>query len=170
MYSSTGLNIFKTYSNDSRQRQAEGEILKTWGTSKDKISCNTCIICLEKNEYPVECTCRLSKKKCICKDCRNVDKIHHYELVQSFQYSPILFDTIKQYGFCPMHKRIRCMENLAKMSEAKYARQYFGEKYCNSKTKNAALLDARKVFQKEFREKLGIKYYVPDPKESLKNM
>ena len=56
------------------------------------------------------------------------------------------------------------------MSEAKYARQYFGEKYCNSKTRNAALLDARKVFQKEFREKLGIKYYVPDPKGSLKNM
>ena len=62
------------------------------------------------------------------------------------------------------------MENLAKMSEVKCACLYFGEKYCNSKTKNAALLDARKVFQKEFREKLGIKYYVPDPKGSLKNM
>ena len=62
------------------------------------------------------------------------------------------------------------MENLAKMAEAKYACLYLVKKIHNSKTRNAALLEARKVFQKEFKEKLGIKYYVPDPKGSLKNM
>ena len=48
------------------------------------------------------------------------------------------------------------MENFGKMAEAKYARLYLVNKYCNSKTRKAALLDARKVFQKEFKEKLGI--------------
>ena len=146
-----------------RERQAKGETLKTWGTCKDKISCNTCTICLQQNEYSVPCTCG-RKKDCICKYCRNVEKVYKYESFESFTFDPVLFESIKHYGFATMHKRIRCMENLSKMAEAKYARLYFTNMYCNPQSKKCALMDVRKLFQKQFKPKLGIKYFIPDPK------
>ena len=119
---------------------------------------------LQQNEYSVPCTCGKKKKDCICKSCRNVEKIYKYESFESFQFQPVLYDSIKQYGFCPLHKTIRCMEGLSRMAEARYARLYLPDQYCNPQTRKSALLVVRKIFQQEFKERLGIKYFVPDPK------
>ena len=62
-----------------------------------------------------------------------------------------------------MHKRIRVVENICIMSECKYAYTHYTDKYVNPKTRPAVLKEVRKHFQREFKEQLGIKYFVPDP-------
>ena len=79
-------------------------------------------------------------------------------------FEPKLFPSIIQYGLAPMYKQIRCMENLSKMAEEKYARLNMTDMYLDPKTKKLALSNVRKLFQREFQEQLGIKYFVPDPR------
>ena len=62
-----------------------------------------------------------------------------------------------------MHKRIRVVENICHMCEHKYARTHMCELYCDSRTRGQALAAAHKHFMSEFKNKLGIKYFVPDP-------
>ena len=94
----------------------------------------------------------------------NEDKEYQFHTEQSFDFDPVLFDDVKQFGFCPMHKRIRVLENVGKMAEHKYAKEHFPEQYLDSKQKQESLKQARAIFKDKFKVKLGVKYYVPDPR------
>ena len=60
-----------------------------------------------------------------------------------------------------MHKRIRIVENIAHMAEHKFARQNFFDLYCANKSQAVKL--AHEHFKMEFKNQLGIKYFIPDP-------
>ena len=62
-----------------------------------------------------------------------------------------------------MHKRIRVLENIAHMAEHKFAKTHTFNLYCNSKTRAEAIKLAHDHFKSEFKEQLGVKYFVPDP-------
>jgi hypothetical protein len=65
---------------------------------------------------------------------------------------------------------IRCTENVCHLAEAKYAKNNFFEMYVNNKTRPDAMTLARAKFQKDFRDRLGIKYYVPDPRNGAQRL
>ena len=98
-------------------------------------------------------------------------KTYNYHSGDCFDFKPVMFDNIKHLGFNPMHKAIRVVENIAHMAEQKYAKihhsnLYCGENYVKTKTKNTraeAVSLAHKHFKTEFKNQLGVKYFVPDP-------
>ena len=44
-------------------------------------------------------------------------KRYNYNSQDSFDFEPVLFHDIKYLGFCPMHRRIRVVENVCHMAE-----------------------------------------------------
>ena len=58
---------------------------------------------------------------------------------ESFGFTTKLWDEVIRYGFNPLHKLIRCAENMCKMSEHKFAMLNFP---CQSvgKEKNSAMI------------------------------
>ena len=66
-----------------KKKADQGVYLKTWPTKKSVvIDSATCPVCLQKREMYSD----------------------------SFNFDPILFEDIKKYGFCPLHKKIWGME------------------------------------------------------------
>ena len=98
-------------------------------------------------------------------------KKFNYNQVESFDYEPVLFEDIKHLGFNSMHKRVRSVENVCHMAEHKWAKThhfdlYCGEKYVKDRTRDtrAEVVGlAHSHFKMKFKEKLGVKYFVPDP-------
>ena len=98
-------------------------------------------------------------------------KSYNYNAVESFDYVPVLFDEIKHLGFNTMHKRVRVVENVCHMAEHKWAKTHHFDIYCgenyvknkNTDTRAEAVALAHNQFKTQFKEKLGIKYFVPDP-------
>ena len=115
---------------------------------------NTCVYCFEQNEVKLP----TGKSKL------NKSKVYRYESIDSFGFYPKLWEKVISFGFNPLHKLIRCSENLAKMSEHKFAEKYLPQVYRTPKSKQAALSEARNHFRKQFRLKLGLKYFVADPR------
>ena len=95
------------------------------------------------------------------------DKTSHYSYNDpaSFEFEPVMFGRIRHLGFCPMHRRIRAVENICKLSEQKYAATHYPLLYYHLDTekKAKAIKAANKVFKDKFKNLLGIKYFVPDP-------
>lgn len=154
-----------------RRRVEEGLPGKSWATSTT-LGYDTCHICLvqptEKIKtgtiaswapHPdgfIKVSSQLTTKM--------MDIIYNHEILESFNFEPILFNDVKKLGFCSMHKRIRVMENLCKMSEHKYARLFYPDQYfSNLKSKSKCLENVRSLYADQFKTKLGIKYFVPDP-------
>ena len=88
----------------------------------------------------------------------------NYNSVKSFDYEPVLFEDVKYLGSNPMHARICVVNQLGIGSEHKYAQIHLSDLYFNPKTKEKALKTAREHFQTQFKNKLGIKYFMPDPR------
>ena len=133
-------------------------MVKTWGDRKT-LDYNTCVFYLEKNEIPL----KKQEKKF------NSSKKYRYEMEESFGFTTKLWDEVIRYGFNPLHKLIRCAENMCKMSEHKFAMLNFpcqsvGKEKNSKNSKQTALGYARNHFKQEFRNKLGLKYFEPDPK------
>ena len=80
-----------------------GVVVKTWGDS-NTLDYNTCVYCLEKNEIPL----KKQEKKF------NSSKKYRYEMEESFGFPMKLWDEVIRYGFNPLHKLIRCAENMCK--------------------------------------------------------
>ena len=100
-------NIYYFYFSESVQT---GTPAKTWGGTHT-LDNNTCVYCLEQNEV------KLPRKKSKL----NVSKVYCYESIDSFDFHPKLWEKVISFGFNPLHKLICCSENLAKMSEHKFA-------------------------------------------------
>ena len=89
----------------------------------------------------------------------------NYNDVSSFDFEPVLFHDLKQYGFAPMHKKVKCIENICLMAEEKHAILNYPDIYFDPEQgKKPALDKSRAVFKHNFKEQLGIKYFIPDPK------
>ena len=94
---------------------------------------------------------------------------HHYDDPKSFEYDPVMFKHVKHLGFCPMHRRIRTVENLCHMAEVKYAKTHFPNLYYASPTQanpnpvKSTVKLAHNHFKAEFLRLLNLKYFVPDP-------
>ena len=89
----------------------------------------------------------------------------NYNDIDSFDFDPILFHDLKKYGFAPMHKKVKCVENICLMAEEKHAVLNYPDIYFNPEQgKKQALEKTRAVFKLNFKEQLGIKYFIPDPK------
>jgi hypothetical protein len=56
------------------------------------------------------------------------------------------------------------------LAEAKYAKDNYFDIYIDNKTRSDAVALARAHFQRSFRDRLGIKYFVPDPKNGVKQL
>ena len=94
---------------------------------------------------------------------------HNYDTPKSFDYDPVMYKHIKHLGFCPMHRRIRTVENICHMSEIKYAKTHFPQLYYAPPTKanpnpiKSTIKKAHEHFKAEFLRLLNLKYFVPDP-------
>ena len=75
----------------------------------------------------------------------------NYHSPNSFLFAPKLFHEVKCFGFNPMHKRIRVVENICHMCEHKYAQTHMCELYCDSRTRGQALAAAHKHFMSEIK-------------------
>jgi hypothetical protein len=131
--------------------------MKNWG-DPTTISFNDCMVCLVQGVTTIPLARGERETPWRQK------KLFNYNSIDSFSYEEILFDDIKEFGFAIMHKYIRCTENVCHLAEAKYAKTNHFDLYINNKTRPDAMALARSHFQKDFRDRLGIKYYVPDPK------
>ena len=94
---------------------------------------------------------------------------HHYDNPKSFEYDPIMFKHLKHLGFCPMHRRIRTVENVCHMAEVKFAKTHYLDLYYANPTKanpnpiKSTVKIAHEHFKAEFLRLLNLKYFVPDP-------
>ena len=110
-----------------RQQHALKNYLKNWPTPKSvKVDNNTCLICLQRPETY----------------CQN----------QSFKSKPVMFDFIKKYGFCVMHKKIGAMTFVWKAAEKGELRRSGG-----------TLKEIRLKWQKMFQQATGVCFWEPDP-------
>lgn len=92
-----------------------------------------------------------------------VRKRFNYNTPESFDYPPVFFNDVKYLGNCPMHKQIRPVENVCKLAETKYAKTHFPKMYYDPKTEKAAIEKSHEIIKQEFKDKLSVKYFVPDP-------
>ena len=110
-----------------REQSALNNFLKNWPKPKsDKLDNNTCPVCLQRAEL--------------------------YRCTESFKLEPVMFDLIKKYGFCVMHKKIRSMEFIWKAAEKR--------EFLNS---GGTLKDIRINWQKQFQQATGVCFWEPDP-------
>ena len=64
-----------------------------------------------------------------------------------------------------MHKKVKCVENICLMAEEKHAVLNYPDIYFNPEQgKKQALEKTQAVFKLNFKEQLGVKYFIPDPK------
>ena len=92
-----------------------------------------------------------------------VKKRFNYNTIESLDYPPIFFDHVKYLGNSPMHKKLRPPENVFKLSEHKHARANFPALYFGHKTEAKAIALSHQIFKDKFKERLGVKYFVPEP-------
>ena len=132
----------------ARVEAAKGNTLKSYGDPTTIGSAN-CPVCLVQGVVVLP------------------DKTTHYSYNDpaSFDFEPVMFERIRHLGFCPMHRRIRAVENLCKLCEQKYAALNYPLLYYHLDTekKAKAIKAANKVFKGKFKDQLGVKYFVPDP-------
>ena len=96
-----------------RRKLAEGKKIKTWG-DPTTIGFNDCPVCLVQGVEVIP------KKRGENPEWRKRTKLN-YHSPNSFLFAPKLFHEVKCFGFNPMHKRIRAVENICHMCEHKYA-------------------------------------------------
>ena len=64
-----------------------------------------------------------------------------------------------------MHKKVKCTENICMMAEEKFAILNYPDLYYDQKDgRKKALELSRSSFKNDFKEILGIKYFIPDAK------
>ena len=139
-----------------RKKIKDGVKLKKWGDPAT-ISYNDCPVCLVQGIESIP------KKKGEDESIWRKRKRYNYNSQDSFDFEPVLFHDIKYLGFCPMHRRIRVVENVCHMAECKYAKSHYFNMYCNRETRSDAITLAHNHFKSEFMSKLCVKYFVPDP-------
>ena len=110
-----------------REQHGLHNFLKNWPIPKSvKLDNNTCLICLQRPET--------------------------YRSYKSFHFKPVMFEFIKKYGFCVMHKKIGGMSFIWKAAEK-------GE----LKRSGGTLKDIRHNWQKMFQQATGVCFWEPDP-------
>lgn len=109
-----------------QQKAKQGIFLKNWPTKKSVIIDNvTCPVCLQKREL----------------------------YSKSVNFDPILFDFLKKYGFCPLHKKVRGMEWMWKGAEKRV-------QYLTGRTLTSIKEDWQAQFQQSVTHQV---YFKPDP-------
>ena len=128
------------------------------------ISTHDCNVCLIQDVTTLSVKGTAEEKLDPTKKCYWAKKkVWNYNTIESLSYEPVLFHDVKYLGFTPMHKKIRPVENVCKLSERKHAFLNFPELYNNPKTSQQAISMSREIFKKQFKDLLSIKYFVPDP-------
>ena len=113
--------------------------MKKWGDPAT-ILYNDCPVCLVQG---IEC---IPKKKGEKESIWRPKKKYNYNLPESFDFELVLFNEMKYLGFCPMHRRIRVVENVCHMAECKYAKMHYFDMYCHHETRSVALNIAHNLF------------------------